>query len=520
MKSPDGLTVPTWKDLGPPPQFPEPRDDGSHADVIVVGAGIAGLTSAYLLSREGKSVMVLDDGPVGAGQTERTSAHLTSATDDRFYELERLHGVDGARASYEGNAAGIDLIERVARDESIDCDFARLDGYLFPLVTDRPGELDRELEAARRAGFTGVRKEQHPHLKGCEMLGPCLIFPNQARFHPLKYLYGLTAALTRRDNVRIFTGCRVTNVSGADPKTRTPCEADIDDGRVKLRAGAIVVATNTPAPINDWMGIYIKQASYRTYVIALTVPRDAVADALVWDNGDPYHYVRLERGDVHGRDHDLLLVGGEDHKTGQWTPGVDPFAKLEGWARETFPSAGEVVRRWSGQVQEPDDYMAFIGRAPTRGENVLVITGDSGMGLTHGSLGGIIVTDLIIGRDNRWATFYDPSRKTVDRDLIKENANVVKQYADWITPGDVKEISQIAPGHGAVMRDGLAKVAVYKDEQGGMHKCSAVCTHLACVVQWNPFERTWDCPCHGSRFDPRGRVLMGPAIEDLKRLEK
>src|SRR3954470_1266303 len=419
MKSPDGKTESTWKQLVSQPRF-QPPPEQAHADVCVVGAGIAGLTTAYLLAGEGKSVIVLDDGPVGAGQTERTSAHLASANDDRFYEVERMHGVEASRASYEGNAAGIDLIERIAREESINCDFSRLDGYLFPLPTDPPDELDKELAAATRAGFTTVRKLDRATLKGCTLTGPCLVFPNQGRFHPLKYLYGLAAALAR-GNAKILTGCRVTNVSGADPKKRQPCEADIDDGKVKLRADAIVVATNTPAPINDWMGIYIKQASYRTYLVALKVPRDAVHDALIWDNADPYHYVRLERSDVHGRDTDLLLVGGEDHKTGQWTPGVDPFAKLEAWARQTFPAAGEVVRRWSGQVQEPDDYMAYIGRAPTRGENVFVITGDSGMGLTHGSLGGIIVSDLILGRNNRWAEYYDPSRKTVNRDLVSEN---------------------------------------------------------------------------------------------------
>jgi glycine/D-amino acid oxidase-like deaminating enzyme/nitrite reductase/ring-hydroxylating ferredoxin subunit len=520
MKSPDGVTVSTWKDLGPPPQFPSPRADSTHADVIVVGAGIAGLTSAYLLSREGKSVIVLDDGPVGAGQSERTSAHLASATDDRFYEIEHLHGVEGSRASYEGNAAGIDLVERISREESINCDFSRIDGYLFPLENDPPGELDHELQSAHRAGFTSVTKCERSDLKGCNLSGPCLRFPNQGRFHPLKYLYGLAAATRRRPKAKIFVGCRVTNVSGADPKSNTPCEVDIDEAKLKLRANAIVVATNTPAPINDWMGIYIKQASYRTYMIALKVPRDSIADALIWDNGDPYHYVRQERSDVHGPDHDLLLVGGEDHKTGQWTPGVDPFVKLEQWARENFPSAGEVIRKWSGQVQEPDDYMAYIGKAPTRGENVYVITGDSGMGLTHGSLGGMIVRDLILGRPNRLAKFYDPTRATINRDLVTENANVVKQYADWIAPGEVKEISAIAPGHGAVMREGMSKVAVYKDQSGAVHKCSAACTHLGCVVQWNPFERSWDCPCHGSRFDPHGRVLMGPAITDLSRVEK
>src|SRR3954451_6784799 len=189
MKSPDGKTVPTWKSVGPAPQHPQPPKSG-RADVCVVGAGIAGLTTAYLLASEGKSVIVLDDGPIGCGQTERTSAHLASANDDRFYEVEHLHGVEGSSASYEGNAAGIDLIERVSRAEGIECDFRRIDGYLFRLPDDPPDELDKELAAAHRAGFRDARKVDRADLAGCAEDGPCLVFPRQARFHPLKYLYG------------------------------------------------------------------------------------------------------------------------------------------------------------------------------------------------------------------------------------------------------------------------------------------------------------------------------------------
>lgn len=519
MKSPDGKTVPSWKDVTPAPRHNPPPNGGLSADVCVVGAGISGLTTAYLLAREGRRVIVLDEGPVGGGQTERTSAHLASAIDDRFYELERLHGVAGSRAGYEGNAAGIDLIERVSREEDIHCDFARVDAYLFPLPSDPPDELDRELAAAHRAGFTDVQKQDAVHLAGCAEGGRCLRFPRQARFHPVKYLYGLADALERLGGT-IYTGCRVSGVTGADPKKGTPAQAEVAEGMTTVAAGAVVVATNTPAPINDWMGIYTKQAAYRTYVVALRVPRDAVADVLWWDNGDPYHYVRLEASDAAtpGRDgHDLLLVGGEDHKVGQM-PESDPFARLEAWAREKFPPAGEVVRRWSGQVQEPADHMAFIGRAPTAGENVFVATGDSGQGLTHGSLAGILITDLILGRPNPWAGAYDPSRTTPDRDFVKENANTLAQYVDWVTRGDVKSVEQIAPGEGAVLREGLSKVAAYRDEGGQVHKCSAACTHMQCVVQWNAVEKSWDCPCHGSRFDARGRVLMGPAVEDLKRL--
>jgi glycine/D-amino acid oxidase-like deaminating enzyme/nitrite reductase/ring-hydroxylating ferredoxin subunit len=513
MKSPDGKTVSAWKKIGPPPKHPVPPNSGK-ADVCVVGAGIAGLSCAYMLAREGKSVIVLDDGPVGAGQTERTSAHLASAVDDRFHEVEHIHGVEGSRAAYEGNAAGIDLIERIAREEKIDCDFTRLNGYLFPAPTDDERELNRELEAAHRAGFTDARLLPRAELKGCKWETHCIMYPRQARFHPLKYLYGLASACERQ-GVKIYTGCRVTNVAGADPKKHTPCEAQIDGDKGKIQADAIIVATNTPAPINDWMGIYLKQASYRTYVIAMRIPRDSVADALYWDNLDAYHYVRIARGN--SDDEDLLIVGGEDHKTGQVPDDFEPFSNLATFAREKF-QGGPIVGQWSGQVQEPADYLAYIGRAPTAGENVFVATGDSGMGLTHGSLAAIILTDMIVGRENKWAKFYDPSRKTLDRDFISENANALAQYADWISGGEVKSPDQVPRGEGRLMREGLKKLALFRDDKGELHQCNAACTHLAGVVQWNPIEKTWDCPCHGSRFDPTGKVVMGPAIDDLKKI--
>ena len=515
MKSPDGATTPSWYDTVKVPRYsPPPRT--SRADVCVVGAGIAGLTTAYLLSREGKSVVVLDEGEVGSGQTGRTTAHLASALDDRFMEVQKIHGPDGSRLAYESHAAAIDRIEKIVAEEQIDCDFKRLDGYLFSLPTDGADFLDRELEAAHRAGFRDAKKYERIVLCGYET-GPCLCFPRQARFQPMKYLAALAGAIGKRGG-KIYTGCRVKDVQGADPDKHQSARAQIDDGPSEVLADAIVVATNTPAPINDWMGIYTKQAAYRTYVVGATVPKGSVDDALYWDTGDPYHYVRLESDRDRKGGHDLLIVGGEDHKTGQFPEAAAPFLALEKWAREKFPMILEVTQRWSGQVQEPDDYVGFIGRAtPHAKENVFVATGDSGMGMTHGTIAGILITDQIMGRANPWSKLYDPARKMspLNKDFVSENLNVVAQYKDLLTGGEVKSEGDIARGDGAVMREGLKKVACYRDLSGTLHKHSAVCTHMGCVVQWNHVEKSWDCPCHGSRFDPEGRVLMGPAIDDL-----
>jgi Rieske Fe-S protein len=262
-------------------------------------------------------------------------------------------------------------------------------------------------------------------------------------------------------------------------------------------------------------------------VIAARIRTGSVTPALYWDTHDPYHYVRVQRtsnaalGGDNSEPVDLLIVGGEDHKTGQASDSEERFASLERWMRERFPSAEGVEFRWSGQVMETQDGLAFIGRNPMDRGNVYVATGDSGMGMTHGTIAGMLISDLIQGRPNRWTTLYDPSRKRLGAvgDFLKENLNVAAQYASYLTPGEVASLDEITPNTGAVVREGAQKVAVFRDEAGGVHRRSAVCTHLGCVVSWNKAASTWDCPCHGSRFDAYGRVLNGPASRDLEHLE-
>jgi glycine/D-amino acid oxidase-like deaminating enzyme len=392
----DSVWAATTEVLRPPALAADAR-----ADVCVVGAGIAGLSAAYLLAAEGRSVVVLDKGPVGGGQTERTTAHLSNAIDDRYAEIERLHGEKGARLAAESHTAAINLIEATVASEEIDCEFERLDGYLVLPEGEDPDVLSREAKAARRAGLD-VELVSRPPLRS---IGPgaCLRFPGQGMFHPLKYLAGLARAVGRGDG-RVCTGSRVEKVEGGSPARV------VTAGGPTVTADAVVVATNTP--INDLVAIHTKQAPYISYAVAARVPRGSVPRALYWDTLDPYHYVRLQAGPKGGAD-ELLIVGGEDHKTGQAGDHAERYARLEEWGRRHFPLMGAVEYRWSGQVMETVDGLAFIGRNPMDAPNVYVATGDSGMGMTHGTIAGILLTDLICGRQNPWADLYEPSRKTL-----------------------------------------------------------------------------------------------------------
>lgn len=476
----------------------------SSAEVCVVGAGITGLSTAYMLARAGQSVVVLDAGPVGGGETGRSSAHLSTALDDGFVHLEALHGREGARLAAESHAHAIDCIEHTVLNERIDCGFERVDGYLHLGPKDRRETLEREADAALRAGLdVGLLESPVGLALGP---GPCLRFARQAQFHPLRYLAGLVRAIERFGG-RIYTGVHVEGFAGGHPTFATASTGEV------VEAGALVVATN--APVNNRVVIHSKQAAFRSYAIALDLPHGAVPVALYWDTAVPYHYVRVERGNHDGRD--VLIVGGEDHRTGEDAHPEPRWDRLESWTRALVPSAGRLITRWSGQIMEPADGLGFIGQSPSGAPGVFIATGDSGHGITHGTLAASMLVHLIAGEPHAYASLYDPRRISL-RGLpafARDGFGAARHYIDWIRPADVSNESQIAPGEGATVLEHGHRLAVFRDERGKCHRFSAGCTHLGGVVHWNGAEKTWDCPCHGSRFDSKGRVVTGPALGDL-----
>jgi len=280
---------------------------------------------------------------------------------------------------------------------------------------------------------------------------------------------------------------------------------------------ARVVIDCTNGAVTSPIHLALRQATYRSYVLAFAIPQGSVPHALIWDTAEPYHYIRVATG-AHGGD--VLIVGGNDHRVGQGTP-EEAWSELEKWTRQWIPLAGHIVARWSGQIIEPADHLAHIGHSPDM-EHVYVCTGDSGNGLTHGTIAGLMIPEMLHGKHPRWERVYDPKRSHLHAagTLIKEATQSSAPYTDWLRPADVRSVDDIPVGEGATMRRGLHLIAAYKDAGGQCHLRSATCTHLRGVVRWNTVEKTWDCPCHGSRFDAYGRVLNGPAPSDLTPIDE
>ena len=519
----------------------------SEIDAAIVGGGIAGMSAAYLLSKAGKKVILVEDGYIGSGETGRTTAHITHALDDRYYNLMQEHGIEKSRIAAESHTAAINFIESIVNEEKINCDFEKVDGFLFLDPSDKKESLDRELEATHRIGIDSTKLILQSPLTHFDT-GPCLRFPNQAQFQPLKYLGGLSQVIIHRYGGEIFTETHAQDISSDGIKT--------SDGYT-INASNIVIATNAPI-VNQTSKMYDKQEPYRTYVIGAHIKKDSVPRGLYWDTGDqnsknrvqPYHYVRIQRLE-NDENNDLLIIGGEDHKTGNVEDRrgehdtEERFKILEMWAKERFP-IDAVVYSWSGQIMEPIDSMAFIGRNPLgkdtnnsnnndNNNNIYIATGDSGNGITHGTIAGMLLSDLILGKNNRWSALYDPSREVKEKmrnsssgdgsdSSMDSSSNKNSKKNDWKKKVS-HSIESLELEQGIVIEEKESKrgeeeksdpVAIYKDGKGILHAFSAVCTHLGCTIIWNSLEKSFDCPCHGSRFSSTGKVINGPANSNLE----
>jgi glycine/D-amino acid oxidase-like deaminating enzyme/nitrite reductase/ring-hydroxylating ferredoxin subunit len=475
-------------------------------DAVVIGGGITGITAAYLLKREGRKVALVERQRIGGVDTTATSAHLTCVTDTRLTQLARRFGDEHARAVWDAGFAAINQIDEIVKRHNIDCSFAWVPGYLHaPVatrrVTDRTRKiLQDEAALATRLGFDVQELKSVPFVDR-----PGIEISHQARFRPPEYLHALLEEIQGG-------GSRVFEHSDATEVTTDPLCVMVRGH--KLRCDDVIVATHDPivgrASFLSATLLQTKLSLYTSYVLTGRIASGAVPDALFWDTGDPYQYIRLDPRNGT----DAIIFGGEDHKTGQVDDTRDCFARLESQINSRI-SDFDVTHRWSGQVIETPDGLPYIGYAAP---HQFAATGFSGNGMTFGTLAAMMAADAIAGRTNPWQKLFDIHRKKLSSvwDYLVENKDYPYYLVrDRFAGAEGKTTRGIARDSGQVIEMDGQKLAVYRDKDGTLTKRSAICTHMGCVVAWNAAERTWDCPCHGSRFEATGRVLSGPAETDL-----
>jgi glycine/D-amino acid oxidase-like deaminating enzyme/nitrite reductase/ring-hydroxylating ferredoxin subunit len=490
-----------WLDTSGDGDFPA-LDRPLAVDVAILGGGIVGISTALLLKRAGMTVAVVEAERVGTGVTGHTTAKLSSLHGLCYDRLSSSFGDDGARAYGEANQAGIEQVAQWVEDERIDCDFRRKPNFTYATSRERLRDVEKEVEAAQRAGLPASYTEETdlPY----EVAG-AIRFEQQAEFHPRRFVLAL-AALIPGDGSHVFEHTRATGVADG-----APCR--VETAAAPLAAGAVVVATHFP--ILDRGLYFARMHPERSYALGVRL-REPAPQGMYISADQPTRSIRTHPA----AGGEILIVGGEGHKTGQGGDTLERYRALERFAREHW-DVESVDYQWASQDNEPVDHVPYIGKLAPLARRLYTATGFRKWGLAQGVAAALILEDLILGRPNPWADLYDPGRMkplAAAKDLVRENANVATRFVgDRLTKRGGRDAAELARGEGDVARLDGEKVAAFRDDDGVLHAVSPVCTHMGCQVNWNSGDRSWDCPCHGSRFTPDGEILHGPAVRPLER---
>ncbi len=473
-------------------------------DVLIVGGGMTGISTGLLLQKAGQKCIIAEAKSIGFGTTSGTSAHLNTFMDSPYNEIQKNFGEDDAKLVCTAAKNALNLIEQNIEEYDIDCGHSRRDGYLFSQDEKQTEELHEIYKASRQAGCEVIYSDSIPVPIVFEN---AIIFKNQAQFHPSEYLYGIAKAFEKEGGT-LVEGCRVTAVN-----EKEILEVETERGIIKARA--LIYATHVPPGVNM---LHFRCAPYRSYVVAAKLEDEQYPESLAYDMYDPYHYYRTQ--EIDGQKY--LIAGGEDHKTAHIENTEECFTKLEAYLKKHF-KIKEIAFKWSSQYYQPTDGLPYIGRLPGNAANVYVATGYSGNGMTYSHIAAKLLTDLIVRDQSILEELFDPNRiKPVAgfTEFVKEAADVVGNLVGkWFSSSSIKELSEIANGEAKVVKYDKESIALYKDEVGNIHAVNPACTHINCRVAWNNSERSWDCPCHGSRFDVDGEVLTAPARKNLEKID-
>jgi len=473
-------------------------------DVIIIGAGITGVTTALLLQQAGKSCILAEAANPGFGTTGGTTAHLNTFYDTPYYKIIKDFGEENAKLVAQGARAAIGLIKNNITTHNIECGFEEKDAYLFSLNEKQDKELEDIIESAKQVGvsmdLTSGNPFPIPHLKVARI-------PDQAQFNPMQYLFGLLKAFEDAGG-KLVESCRVNEIKESEILV-------VHTSLGVIKARAAIYATHIPPGVNI---LHFRCAPYRSYVLGIRLKHEDYPLSLGYDMNDPYHYYRTQM--VDGQNY--LIVGGEDHKTGHEENTEVCFQRLESHAR-TYFRVEEVAFRWSSQYYEPTDGLPYIGNLPGHGGNMYVATGYGGNGMIYGTLAGLILSNILVNGESIYQDLLDPNRlKPIAgfTNFVKEGADVVKHLVSSMFPHDqLKELAALATGEAKIVKYEGHVMGLYKDESGKLHAVNSACPHIKCTVGWNSAERSWDCPCHGSRFSYEGKLLTAPALHDLQQID-
>lgn len=499
----DGACTSLWQSSVAPYEAINQPDNNTVYDVIIVGGGITGISTALLLQQAGKKCMVLEAANLCFGTTGGTTAHLNTLLDTPYTTIAGNFGKENARLVFEAVSEAIALVKENVAKYNIDCGLQAADAYLFAQDEKQEKELQDILEASREAGLDMQYSDDIPvpvpFRKAARATG-------QAKFHPTRYVHALAKQFEKEGGI-IVQDCQVTGVENNETVT-------VETEKGIFKSVDLIYATHIPPGVNL---IHLRCAPYRSYAMAVTLEGNNYPENLAYDMYDPYNYYRTQ--EVDGKKY--LIVGGKDHKTAHEENTDKCFMELEAHIRKHFP-VKEIVYKWSSQYFEPADGIPYIGHLPGHPENIYVATGYGGNGMTYSSVAALTLKRMLLNKETSYMDLFDPNRiKPIAgfTNFIKHNADVVKHFVGKLfSTEELQELAELAPGEGRVVKYEKHKIALYKDEEGTLHAVSPVCTHLKCDVQWNGAEKSWDCPCHGARYSYDGRVLTGPADRDLERV--
>ncbi len=500
----DGANKSLWQETLPLYQPKHKIVPEKIVDVLIVGGGITGLSTALELQKAGKECLLIEAHNIGFGTTGGTTAHLNTFLDSTYDQVISDFGEKSAQLVFQSVKESIETIKSNIEQYNIDCGFEHKDGYLYSQNPDQTKELEKIFDACKKVGldisYVNEIPVPIPFEKGVK-------FSGQAQFHPAKYIYGLAEAYEKAG------GFLVQNCKLESYESNGLAEARTNLG--VIRARKMIFATHIPPGINL---LHFRCAPYRSYAIAVKLADGKYPEHLAYDMYEPYHYYRTQ--EVNGQKY--LIAGGEDHKTGHNENTEFCFAKLDSYISKYY-DVEEVSFKWSSEYFEPTDGLPYIGHLPGFTDNVYVATGFSGNGMTYSHVAARLLTDLITKGQSEYKSLYDPNRiKPVAgfSNFVKENVDVVKEFiGKRLSKEKIESLVEIAKGEGKVVKYEGESIALYRDERGSLHAVNPVCTHAKCIVQWNGTEKSWDCPCHGARYTADGRVLTGPASKDLEIVE-